>query len=195
MVDIDYPFQPKDFGVTVHDPNGKSMFASIEDAQQNSGELYLRGLSRETSNMSFDLSTMFSDEDVEIMLSRTKCIHEKVCEALSHLSEEDADTAIRRKKLLRYKKFFSYRKTILHYRSEGKLKDLMNEVVSIISIRAGGQSLEHFFEQYNDNILDALIRFLLKRCRDNGEDTTQLVDAVKNYVISYMAIPKNILTY
>ncbi len=175
----DYPFQPKDFGVTVHDPNGKSMFASIEDAQQNSGELYLRGLSRETSNMSFDLSTMFSDEDVEIMLSRTKCIHEKVCEALSHLSEEDADTAIRRKKLLRYKKFFSYRKTILHYRSEGKLKDLMNEVVSIISIRAGGQSLEHFFEQYNDNILDALIRFLLKRCRDNGEDTTQLVDAVE----------------
>lgn len=174
----DYTYQKENFGVAVHNPDEKSMIASIEDAHQNSAESYLRGLSRETSNISFDLFTMFSDEDVDIMLKRTRCISEMIRRELLCLSEEDADAAIRRKKLLRYKKFFSYRETLLYYRGEGDLEKLMNEVISIISIRGTEPSLEVFWEKYNDDILDALIRFLLKRCRDNGVDTTALVNAI-----------------
>lgn len=180
----DYTYQPEDFGVTVHDPDEKSMIASIKDAQHNAAELYLRGLSRETSNMSFDLFTMFSDEDVGIMLNRTSCIHKMICRELSCLSEEDTAASIRRKKLLRYKKFFSYRETVLRYRSEGNLEKLTEEVIHTISKREEEQSLEEFWKEYNDDILDALIRFVVKRCRDNGMDITALVDAIHNLCTS-----------
>lgn len=175
----DYPYHAEDFGVTVHDLDGKSMFSNVEEANQNSGELYLRGLSRETSNISFHLFSMFSEEDASAMLSRTKSINEVIRKELERTPEGDVGTAVRRKKLLRYKKFFSYRETLLHYRCQGNLDGLMEDVLQSISLRADDKSLELFWEKYNDDILAASIDFLLKRCQDDGKDTTKLVESIR----------------
>ena len=174
----DYTYQSKNFGVTVHGPDGKSMIASINDSQCDSTELYLRGLSRETSNISFDLFTMFSDEDVQIMLNRTKCINKMIDKKISYFPEGNINTAVQRKKLLRYKKFFSYRETLLRYRNEGNLKNLIDEIIKTILIREKENLLFEFGDKNNDDILDTLIRFVLKRCCDSGEDTTLLINAI-----------------
>lgn len=174
-----YPYHAEDFGVTVHDLDGKSMFSNVEEANQNSGELYLSALSRETSNISFHLFSMFSEEDASAMLSRTKSINEVIEKELERIPEEDTSAAVRRKKLLRYKKFFSYRETLLHYRCQGNLDSLMEDVLQSISLRADNESLELFWEKYNDDILAVSIDFLLKRCQDDGKDTTELVESIR----------------
>ncbi|MEG0900404.1 MAG: hypothetical protein RSF40_11940, partial [Oscillospiraceae bacterium] len=63
----DYCYKIIDYGVQVHPagtPNTKSVFSPVPDAKKYSGELYLKSLSRETSNMAFDISTAFSDAEV-----------------------------------------------------------------------------------------------------------------------------------
>lgn len=169
----DYCYESKDYGVRVHEPGEKSIYEDIMEADKNSGEIYLKGLSRETSNISFDFSTIFLDEDVEMMLSRTTAILEQIEIKLERIGGEKD---VQRKKLIRYKKFFSYRKTILSYRSNGQLSALLEEITRDMGFSDG---LDHFFEKYNDDILAAAIQFVFKRCWDENVDPQKLADAVR----------------
>lgn len=169
----DYCYGSKDYGVRVHEPGEKSIYEDIMEADKNSGEIYLKGLSRETSNISFDFATIFLDEDVEIMLSRTTAILEQIETKLNRIGNKKD---VQRKKLIRYKKFFSYRKTILNYRSNGELGDLLEKITQDMS---PGNDLEHFFEKYNDDILAAAIQFVFKRCWDENVDPQKLAVAVR----------------
>lgn len=175
----DYSYTREFFGVTVHSSNGKSMYSKIDDAKNNSNEGYLRGLTRETSNIGFDIATIFSDEDVEVMYRRTHAISEFIQQSLDNLPEDDPNQEVNRKKLLRYKKFFSYRQTILNYRINGNISGLLEEILSKIRIRKNDPQLKLFWEHYNDDILAATIPFLLKRLPDDRQ-RKNLHDAVKS---------------
>ena len=109
----DYSYTPEFFGVTVHSSNGKSIYSEIDDAKDNIKERYLRGLTRETSNIGFDIATIFSDEDVEVMHKRTYAISEFIQQSLENLTQGDPQQTVNRKKLLRYKTSCSI--TFLHH--------------------------------------------------------------------------------
>ena len=181
----EYPYQTQEFGVTIHQAGNKSIFSDIGKENENAGELYLRGLSRETSNTAFDISTMFSDEDVQILYNRTKTISDTIGKALDCLSEiehceeeQEEKLQIQKKKLLRYKKFFAYRETILHYLNSGDWQKLLEEILDIIEVRDNSSKLEKFLEGLNDDILAATIQFLIERIPDDAS-RAKLVQAVE----------------
>lgn len=89
----DFCYRPECFGIQVHEPNleqgsdSKSYFAEISAAAMNNGERYLHGLCRETSNMSFDIHTAFSDDEAEMMRSRVEAISKLVDEAIEQVRD------------------------------------------------------------------------------------------------------------
>lgn len=178
----DYCYNASDFGVQVHDAeteNSKSMFSPIPDAKKYSGELYLKSLSRETSNMGFDMSTIFSDADVQMMSNRTNAILDAIDREIKQISQDDSTKKVYFEKLLRYKKFFSYRKTLLDYRNTGDIHKLKKSVLSDIDLRNSNSGIKKFYQKYTDDILAANIQFVFKRCSEEAVDTNDLINAVR----------------
>lgn len=179
MVPEDYCYRNADFGVRVH-TDSKSTCTPIPDAKQNSGEIYLHGLSRETSNISFDMYTSFSESETRMMLSRVRSIMEIISKELKRIGEGETMGAYK-KKLLRYQKFFKYRQTILTYRDEGNIQKLCQSVISDITLREGS-GMEAFYEKYTDDILASVIQFTFRRCTEEHIDTETLIQKVKDLI-------------
>ncbi|AVQ40529.1 hypothetical protein C7M56_18380 [Clostridium botulinum] len=176
----DYCYQNEDYGVIVHGANSKSVFASIKEAKKSSGEMYLKSLSRETSNIGFDIFTTFSDEEVRMVLSRTEAILSAIHKELDKIKKDDSNQKVYRDKLLRYKKFFAYRKTVLEYKNTGKVEELKEEIIANISLRNSPIKIQDFFEKYSDDILASSIEFVFKRCTDEWVGVDDLIKAVKD---------------
>lgn len=189
----DYCYSPGDYGVHVHDAeteNSKSIFSCVPDAKKNSGELYLKSLSRETSNMGFDISTIFSDSEVQMISNRTNTILDAINREISQISQDDLTKKVYYDKLLRYKKFFSYRKTLLEYRNTGNIHKLKERVLSDISLRNSEEGLKIFYQKYTDDILAANIQFVFRRCSEESINTEDLVNAVRK--LNAMLFGKNV---
>lgn len=179
----DYCYDTNDYGVQVHPaetPNSKSVFSRVPDAKKYSGELYLKSLSRETSNMGFDISTIFSDAEVQMISNRTNAILDAINREIEQIDKDDLTKKVYYDKLLRYKKFFSYRKTLLDYRNTGNIHDLKESVLMDINLRNYKGKLKEFYEKYTDDILAANIQFVFKRCTEESIDTKDLIKAVKS---------------
>ena len=175
----DYCYRNADFGVRVH-TDSKSTCTPIPDAKENSGAIYLHGLSRETSNISFDMYTSFSENEIGMMLSRVRSILEITSKELDRIGEGETMGAYK-KKLLRYQKFFKYRQTILTYRDEGNIQKLCQSVISDITLREGS-GMEAFYEKYTDDILASVIQFTFRRCTEEHIDTETLIQKVKDLI-------------
>lgn len=182
----DFCYYPKCFGIRIHEPDwelgsdSKSYFAEISAATMNNGERYLHGLCRETSNISFDIRTAFSDEEAEMMRSRVEAISELVAEAVVEVTEQAKTVPQKRvhlAKLIRYKKFFSYRKNILQYRAEGDISKLKKQLLADIALYKQGKE-EEFYEKYTDDILASAIQFVLRRCANENDSIEELGEAI-----------------
>ena len=181
---LDYCYRDENYGVIVHNANTKSVFAPIHDAKENSGEMYLKGLSRETSNIGFDIFTTFSDEEAGMVLSRTEAILDAIQKELRRIEKNDPNQKVYSDKLLRYKKFFAYRKTVLKYRNTGNVEELKNTIIEDISLRNNLDKIRIFFEKYSDDILASTIQFVFKRCTDESVGVRDLIRAVKALSVS-----------
>lgn len=175
-----YCYKATEFGVVVHQSNTKSVFASISDAQKNSGEMYLKSLSRETSNVGFDMVSAFSDAELTMLYSRTKTIIDVLEKELAKILPGDSEKKVYRDKLIRYKKYFSYRHTILHHRCTGDIITLKKEVMEAISMRGESCPIKRFFELYSDDILASTILFTLRKCIEENVQSKDLHQAIKN---------------
>lgn len=175
---FNYQYSTNDFGVKVHDANKKSVFSEINIAKENAGERYLHGLCRETSKVGFDMFTTFSDEEISMLRSRTQEILNAINKEINHVGLNDSSNKVYIDKLIRYKKFFAYRKTILDYKNTGTIKELKKSIIKDISIRSSEEELQAFFERYTDDILASAIEFVFKRCTEESVNTDDLIDAV-----------------
>lgn len=175
----DYCYEKNDYGVKVHPAGSKSVFSLVPHAKKQSGELYLKSLSRETSNMGFDISTVFSDAEVKMILNRTNTILDAINQEIKQINKNDLIKNVYYDKLLRYKKFFSYRKTLLDYKNTGNIQELKKRVLFDINLRNCNDKLKIFYEKYTDDILAANIQFVFKRCVEASIDTRDLIKAVK----------------
>lgn len=174
----DYTYQDDDFGISVHEEL-KSTFSTIPDAKENSGEIYLHGLSRETSNINFDMHTIFSENEIPMLLSRTRSIVKIISNELERINTlENQETY--KEKLLRYQKFFKYRETILSYQEGGDIENLYNKVIKDITLRKDSDYIKSFHEKYTDDILASSIHFVLRRCAEDCSSNEDLINAVKS---------------
>lgn len=173
-----YTYQCDDYGIRVHDSKGKSTFALISEANKNSGEVYLSGICRETSALGADIYLAYSDDDVIALLSRTKAILRNLEKEIINVSAEK--NKIYYDKLIRYKKFFKYRETILNYRCKGDLNSLKVQLLDGISMRTDtqGVNLKKFFDLYTDDIFATLIPFVLKKFQEAEMDNSDLRKAL-----------------
>ena len=133
---LKYKEHSHEYHIEVHQVDGKSDVFLLKDAQENSGERFLRGLCRETSKFSFDMYAASSDEDTETLTNKTKGILDAIRNEIAfrrdklqrdkqnkknnqniELNKKNDDNEIENdlwlRKLYRYKKFFSYRYILL----------------------------------------------------------------------------------
>lgn len=179
----DFCYSSECFGIRVHEPNlqsesdSKSYFDTIADAVKNNGEQYLHGLSRETSNISFDMRTAFSDAEAEMLKSRLDAISQLVNIEIERVREKPRQK-VYLSKLIRYKKFFSYRKNILQYRTDGDISSLKKQLITDITLREQEDKRE-FYAKYTDDILASAIQFVLRRCADENDSAQEVLKAIQ----------------
>ena len=74
------------YNVSVHDENGKSSYSMIQEAQE--GEIYMKCLSREASQMGFEIYSSYSDQEDRILYNRITAL-------LDAIEKEDDSVAIK----------------------------------------------------------------------------------------------------
>lgn len=172
-----YTYSTEDFGICVHKAGKKSTFSHVREADAQSGEMYLSGLCRETSMIGTDIYFADSDEDVEALRSRTSALLSAVENEIERIKQEETEQTwgeneIYLRKLIRYRKFFRYRLTILQYRCEGNVEALQEDLFTEIlkqsnniesDHRHGLFDVDNFFEKYTDDILAVLIPLTLEK--------------------------------
>lgn len=199
---FDVSSNSNDFLVKVHDLDDKSSYYKIEDAIENSGELYLHSLSRETSNLGFDIYSSCTSDELNTLCSKTEAIIEIIKKELQRQSEiennsNDASKTLNNKqyvkKLIRYKKFFSYRNKILNFITKKDEESLIKEVESIfnaINTQKGNKKIELFFEYYNEDIFLALINYALNKYYNDDSNFTSIMKNIED--INHSLYGKNI---
>lgn len=135
------------YGIKVH-TNGKSTYTDIQESKE--GEIYLRTLSREASQIGTDIFSTYSEDEDETMLHRTQILLNTIEKEIDINKKENEGYA---KKLERYYKFFKYREIKLRLRTE---KNLPSEMFKVL---LGDTEIDNTQEIY----------FLLKECRIDTE--------------------------
>lgn len=129
----------KPYFIEVH-TEGKSTFTKIQDIKD--GEIYLRTLSREASQIGTDITSAYSEEEDETMLHRTEAL-------LKSIEEERIGDLENRKgyaeKLERYYKFFKYREISLRLKTEKNINKNIFEIL-VGEINCEGIDKEQFDE-------------------------------------------------
>lgn len=179
------------YKITVHEAGKKSTYTNIKDS--NEGEIYLRSIGRETSKAAFDLNTSYSDEE-SIMLKNklntiTEVIQAEIQRVALIISQEvpESDNCITEsnkaylQKLVRYRKFFKYRKTEMQYREDNDIETIRNQLIddlSFLKLRDKKIGLSSFFEKYNEDILGATIGFIFKNSMNPVTENTYLIKMI-----------------
>ena len=188
---FDVSSESKDFLVEVHKLDEKSSYYKIDDAIENSGELYLHSLSRETSNLGFDIYSSYTSDELIALHNKTEAIMRIIKKELE-VQTNDTDSfyfedGIEKndqyiKKLIRYNKFFSYRSKKLKFITNEKgfslIKDL-NSIFAEINSKNSENKIESFFKYYNDDILLALINYALNKYYNNQSVFSSIMKNIK----------------
>ena len=178
LTPANYCYKASDFQIQVHYGDEKSTFYSIEDASSNSGELQLRGLSRESSKIGFDIFSSYTDEDINALHSRTKAICQNIAKELEQAKLKKADTPYQ-ERLQRYLRFFDYREKVLCIRKEGNVEQLLKKIVGELQA-VTKKTLSTFMQQYTEESLSSLIGYIHRTCIMHNINTQSLANAINH---------------
>lgn len=159
--------------------NTKSTLTSLSAGSND--EVYIHCIGRETSKTFYDVKTIFSDEEVNILLNKTVSILEILDKELEKLDKDDTNSGVKKSykdKLIRYKKFFNYRKISLESREQINIEELFKNFTGNISGKEECKVIEEFFQKYNEDILEAIAHMLT--------DSIQYDGYTKDTFISYL---------
>lgn len=176
LTPANYCYKESDFQIQVHNGDEKSTFYSIEEASSNSGELQLRGLSRESSKIGFDIFSSYTDEDINALHSRTKAICQNITKELEHAKQRKADISYQ-ERLQRYLRFFDYREKVLCIRKEGNIERLLKKIVGDLQAITEN-TLSTFMQQYTEESLSSLIGYVHRTCLMHNINTQRLANAI-----------------
>ena len=181
------------YGIEVH-VGGKSTYTKIQNSKE--GEIYLRTLSREASQIGADITSTYSEEEDVAMLHKTEALLKSI--ELERSGEPDKSYA---EKLERYYKFFKYRETRLRLKTENKLSvDLFSVLVDDFGeekpddlykcMSEKGMGVQKFFENYKHDIWQVAISLLISNTVYEYEH-----DCIREYIrnIILVAYPMEML--
>lgn len=181
-----------EYGIIVH-TEGKSTFTKIQDSRE--GEIYLRTLSREASQIGADITSTYSEEEDEAMLHRTVALLDSIELERKELNDrsltiEGGEENLKGydEKLERYYKFFKYREIKLSLKTEKRINQNIFKVL-LGKKRQGdfekgyealkdGISVEDFFENYKHDIWQVAISMLISNTVDEHECIRKYIDKV-----------------
>ena len=148
--------------IEVYGMNEKSTYSNIRKA--NHGEIYLRSISREVSQIGMDFYSNYSDSEEENLAQKMSvlmvAVSKEIIRVKKELDEEIFNTSKENveaylKKLPRYYKFFKYRK--LKMEVQTKNKGLSISDASILVPVDDKDFLEKFAEVFKQDIWSAYI--------------------------------------
>lgn len=169
------------YEIRVHTTSGKSSYARISEASK--GEVYLKCLSREASQVGRDMYALYSDEEDDTLTEKTSALVDVIKKEIievKNLYENEVDVKeknkleSRSKKLSRYYKFFKYRKEKLSLR---KSDDITKIKKLVIQSENDSIDLENFFTCYNDDIWGPAVSILIKDMTDESD-----IEELKRYL-------------
>lgn len=171
------------FIIKVHDHNGKSTYTEIKQASE--GEIHLRSLSREVSQIGFDLYTTYSDEEDDNLIIKMgtlidaiyheRQLLEKKEKKASEADGEKENLDTYKSKLNRYYKFFKYRKLKMDVQKNDQ-EITINDKSIIIPIN-DPRFLDKFLDIYKNDIWGAYISLCIKRNVEKKD-----VNSLKKYI-------------
>lgn len=180
------------YNIEVH-KEGKSTYTRIQNVKD--GEIYLRTLSREASQIGSDIMSTYSEQEDETMLCRTQALLQSIeVERKGDLSDRKAYAD----KLERYYKFFKYREIKLRLKTE---KTLNRNIFRVLVDEIGddeqfegynwlerGLGKEKFFHVYKHDIWQVALGILIL-------NTVFEHDKIKNYIkgIIKIAYPRELI--
>lgn len=165
---------------------GKSTCTEIKHCKE--GEIYLRMLSREASQISNDIKSSYSDEEDLTMLNKAETLLNSIeCE----MGLDNLDSGYK-EKLERYYKFFKYRTIRLRLKTERGLSktlfDVFDNTLKIDSknntddryrkLSEGDVDVKKFFESYKSDIWAVAIELII---------TNTISKQELNYVSEYIS--------
>lgn len=173
------------YGICVH-KDGKSTASDISKSKQS--ELFLNYIGRETSKTAFELNTNYSDEESLILLNKTERLNDAVEKELDDVVkqineigdyENTQNLESYKKKLVRYKKFFKYRKIELTVRTKGAIEQIEDEFVNELRDVVENKDLERFFASFTEDIFSALLSIVLREMSNSGKDVSEIISLLK----------------
>lgn len=168
------------YGIHVHEDD-KSDYEEIENMR-----IDYAALARETSKVSFDMHSTFSDDETQALYDRYTMILNKVEKELTEIID-DENKSVQIKKLTRYKKFYKYRILIL----ESILKKDFDKAIKVIeeTVNFNTESYntvdiyQYFFEIYSDDAVIAMLNYILKNIPLNKQEKSiKLIDKIIQYL-------------
>jgi Reverse transcriptase (RNA-dependent DNA polymerase). len=186
------------YNIEVHNAGGKSTFSDIVNSK--TGEMYLKSISRETSKTAFDLNTSYSDDEDIILKERVITLVDTIKKEILLVDDQKKQFIEKgdeisnkniehlesyRKKLVRYKKYFEYRKIILEYRENNDYKSVSDKLIGdLIKIKNLENGIQEFFKLYNENILGAILSFIIKNEKNCFDEN--LIGKINNHLNKYL---------
>lgn len=161
------------FKIEVH-KEGKSTYTEIATASE--GEVWLRQISREVSQIGFDLNTIYSDEEDIIVKNRLsvlvnavekekKMIEKRLQEEIDKTKRDELKTYC--EKLIRYYKFFSYRKLKLEMKENDDVHEILPDLTAEI------ENTSQFVEMYKEGIWEIVLSLRIGTCK-NADEKSEL---------------------
>lgn len=180
------------YGIKVHEGD-KSYYEEIDKMK-----IDYAALARETSKVSFDMYSTFSDDETQALYDRYTMILNKVEKELNVIIDDENNKSVQIKKLIQYKKFYKYRILMLESILEkdfDKSVNIIKEYVYIGLIYSNVLDMyEYFFEMYSDDAVIAMLNYILKNIPLNKQEKCiELINKIVQYLCA-TKIEKNHLT-
>lgn len=165
-----------DYTIKAHGLEGKSEIYEINNEKLGNPNLNILG--RVASLSSFELATTFSDYEEQTLLNRFKILKDSIVAEINRIDQITYDNKNNkelenyRKRLIRYKKFMSYREKILKFRNENiNAREYISKVKRILKTRNSNglirkDDIKKFFQEYNEDIFFAELFYVLENNND-----------------------------
>lgn len=168
------------YGIKVHE-NDKSYYEEIEKMK-----IDYAALARETSKVSFDMYSTFSDDETQALYDRYTMILNKVEKELNVI-KGDENKSVQLKKLIRYKKFYKYRILMLESILEKDFDKAINVIEEDVNIYIQSSNTvdmyKYAFEIYTDDAVIAMLNYILNNIPLNKQEKCiELINKIVQYL-------------
>ena len=183
------------YDIQVH-IDSKSSYTEIRGVEN--GEIYLRTLSREASQVGIEMNSTYSEEEDETIFHKTERLLKEIEAEMEEKQEQPEEHKSYIEKLERYRKFFKYRQMRLQLKTD---KDIINNIFETLTgkrhiadagagknknkyeLLKNGINSKKFFQLYKHDVWQVAMALLIA-----NTESEENIEKVKEYIESVIDI-------